>query len=80
MKYTTIKLGITEKAESDALTNLCDDFNSRISEKILEQLKRGWGGWDDPEWTQIDILDRIQEQIGRQNIDPIDIAILAMFL
>lgn len=79
MKYDTERYlrPYRYQAEEQALKNLIHAFTNEMRDRIAEKFKEGRSGWDDPQWTNIDIKKQIIEQLRDGNY--VDVANLAMF-
>lgn len=53
-------------------------FAGALGEKLNRvAIQKGRSGWDDPEWTQTEVVHALQQHIDRG--DPIDVAAYALF-
>lgn len=75
--------GVDFYDEVEALEFLVDCFAISMKEKLIKKQSEGWGGWLSDEFTEEEIVIRIEAQFEQRpipEIDPVDIANLAAFL
>lgn len=60
-----------------ALTALVDDFADEMKKKLIKKFMEGYHGWDDPNWSRKEIVDRLYKHIDKG--DMVDVANFAMF-
>jgi len=65
-------------AEPTALADLTKDFSEAIRVKIRKKFRDGVSGWDDPNWSEDEILEQLKMHVEKG--DMVDVAALAMFL
>jgi len=65
-------------SEKKALEGCVDDFARALKAKLNEKNRKGKSGWDDPDWSEEDILRQLREHIDKG--DMLDVAAFAMFL
>lgn len=63
--------------EGTVLSDAWDKFSQLVHEKLMQNHRRGYTGWDDPEWSADDVKAAMLEHIEKG--DPVDIAAFAMF-
>lgn len=60
-----------------ALDACVDDFADAMKRKLCQKGMQGAYGWDDPEWTREEIMQRLRDHIKKG--DMVDVANFAMF-
>lgn len=65
--------------EPNRLTKMYGEFAKAVHKKMMNGFfKKGRTGWDDPNWTEEEIIECMKEHIEKG--DPLDMAIYAAFL
>jgi len=64
--------------EWSALDDLVRLFGDAVFEKLQKKKRQGIHGWDDPCWTEAEILAALAEAVAKG--DPVDVAAYAAFL
>ena len=63
-----------------ALDALLTAFTAEMRKKLIRKFTEGRTGWDDPEWTEDQIMQALREHVEKENGDMVDVANFAMFL
>ena len=63
-----------------ALDAMVDDFAHHMKLKLTKKFLEGKTGWDDPDWTEEQIMQALKSHVEKENGDMIDVANFAMFL
>lgn len=63
-----------------ALYAMVDEFARQMKDKLFKKFLEGKSGWDDPSWTEEQIMEALKEHVRKDNRDMVDVANLAMFL
>lgn len=62
-----------------ALNTCVDAFAAEMKRKLVKKFLEGRTGWDDPNWTNEQIMQALKEHVDKPNGDMVDVANFAMF-
>lgn len=77
MKHSTAK---ANNEELRALANCVQEFKTNVFNRLKEKYKKGYCGWDNPNWELESIENFLRVELSKKKLNPIDIAAYAMFL